>query len=129
LWRDQVRLGAFYAELADELTAFYGTRPDSAALVAGRRRIFGTARAALSSGLDGRLEIYSGAALAERELNNASVLAARMYRERLGLFDRVFEQAGGDLRTAIVRLRDAIDARPNDDPYRVVESLVQAGDS
>jgi len=129
LWRDQVRLGTFYAGLADELVAFYATRPDSAALVAGRQRIFATARAALSSGLDGQLELYSGPALAERELNNASVLAARIYRERLDLFDRVFEQAGGDLRTAILRVRDAIGARPDDDPFSVLAALARAGDS
>lgn len=129
IWRDQMRLGAFYHALAGELTTFYATHPDSVELSRGRTRIFGMAREVLRGGLDVQLEVYDGGRLAEGTLNNASVLAARFYRERLHLFDQLFEQAGGDLRTAVVRLRDAIAARPDADAFSVVASLVQRGGS
>jgi predicted aminopeptidase len=122
-WRDEVRLSRFYASLADTLTKAYAASLDGAALDRARGEIFGAARAALEGGLDGTLELYSGPGLARRPLNNATVVAGRIYRTRLELFEALYQQAGS-VRGAVERLRAAIDAQREADPYVVLERLV-----
>jgi predicted aminopeptidase len=120
-WRDEVRLSRFYADLADTLTKAYAAGPAGEALDRIRDQIFGTARAALEAGLG--LELYSGPGLARRPLNNATVVAGRIYRTRLDLFEALYQQAGS-VREAMGRLKAAIeDGRPAD-PYAVLERLV-----
>jgi predicted aminopeptidase len=122
-WRDEVRLSRFYADLADTLTQVYGAGLTGPALDRARADVFGAARAALESGLGGELERYSGAGLARRPLNNATVVAGRIYRTRLELFETLFQQAGG-VRAAIERLKAAVEREGDADPYQVLERLV-----
>lgn len=124
IWRDEVRLGRFYETLGEELEAFYAASPDSTALVEGRRRIFEAARSRLAGRVGRELEAYSGARLAERPLNNASLLAMRIYRMRLESFDRLLEWAGGDLRSAVEQLARAMETRADADPFTVLADLV-----
>jgi predicted aminopeptidase len=123
-WRDEVRLSAFYAALGDTLTRTYGAGLTGPALDSARSAVFGAARAALESGLGGTLELYSGAGLARRPLNNATVVAGRIYRTRLELFDALYQQAGR-VRAAVGRLRAAVEAESEADPYDVLERLVR----
>ncbi|MGD2135250.1 MAG: aminopeptidase [Gemmatimonadales bacterium] len=127
IWRDEMRLGRFYDALGAELAAFYAATRDSAALEAGRQAIFQAARVRLTGDLGSRLEVYSGARLAERPLNNASVLATRIYRTRLDLFDCMLEREAGDLRSTVERIVQAVTARSDEDPYAVVERLAAGG--
>jgi hypothetical protein len=93
------------------------------ALDQARAEVFGAARAALEGGLGGALELYSGAGLARRPLNNATVVAGRIYRTRLELFEALFQQAGG-VRAAIEQLKVAVEEEGDADPYEVLEGLV-----
>ncbi len=127
IWRDEVRLGAFYGSLADRLTALYDSRPSPPRLETERERLLDAARARLRGGLDGALELYDGPRLAARPLNNAVLVAARIYRTRLELFEALYERYGGDLRGAVRALGTAMTAAGDDDPFAVLERTIAAG--
>ena len=124
IMRDQQRLGAFYRELADALEQLYGSGLAEPEMERRRQALFDGAREQLRGGLDGELEAYSGSRLAANTLNNASLLAQRIYRSRLELFGQVLAAEGGDLRATVARIADALGAEPDASPFDVVERLV-----
>lgn len=107
-WRDEKRLGVFYASLARELEALYASGLSGPELEARRQEIFGRARKTLS-GL--RLEVYSPEKLGKREINNATVIAQRIYRTGLEDFDRVLDAQRGDLRAAVAEIERSVTPR------------------
>jgi predicted aminopeptidase len=124
VWRDEIRLDRFYADLAERLNRVYGSGLTGEAMEAARAAVFDSARAELNGPVGGSLEVYSGAGLARAvRLNNAGVVAARIYRTRLELFDRVLAASGGDLAAAVRRIAAAVRAARGDDPYRALERL------
>jgi predicted aminopeptidase len=127
IWHDEIRLSEFYADLADSLSALYASGAGGAALDAGRTRIFDAARAELDGSLGGTLEVYSGPGLARRPLNNASVIAARIYRTRLDVFAAVYRRADDDVRRAVTMIAAAERARGNLSPWAALERLLEGG--
>jgi predicted aminopeptidase len=123
VWRDEIRLGGFYAALVDTLRTLYASGIAGAALDSARARHFGAARSRLASGLDGTLERYQGDRLAARTLNNATVVGGTIYRTKLDLFEALYQGAGG-LREAVEKLRDAMRGRRGGDPYEVLKLLI-----
>ena len=123
LWRDQQRLAAFYEGLVQELTAIYrsGAPPDS--IARRRAQAFARARERLRTSLDGQLEVFDGPRLAERPLNNASLLAARIYLTDISAFDAVLQRYDGDLREALVAIEDAVTHRGDRDPFAAVAAI------
>ncbi|MCH7874812.1 MAG: aminopeptidase [Gemmatimonadetes bacterium] len=122
IWRDQLRLSAYYADLVEELTEVYRARPPKRELGVSRDEIFARARQRLRGALGAELEAYSGERLARRPLNNATIVAAQIYRTRLDLFERLYQRAGS-LRDAVRLLAEEIDAEPGVEPYDVLERL------
>ncbi len=124
IWRDQLRLGDFYRALVEELEALYesGLEPEETELR--RQEVFEAARERLRGPLAEEFEAYSGEMLARRPLNNASLLGARLYRSNLGLFDRLLERAGKDLRAAVEKIAAAVEERGDTPPFEVLEALV-----
>lgn len=108
-WRDELRLARYYAWLAGELTRIYGMGAAGPELQRLRLEIFGVARDRMALALAAELETVDGRRLAERPLNNAVVLAARIYRTRPDAFESLLAARGGDLRAtiALVRARTA----------------------
>jgi predicted aminopeptidase len=127
VWRDEIRLGAFYAALVDTLRATYALRLTGAALDSARALHYGAARERLATGLDGTLERYAGERLARQTLNNATVVGTTIYRTRLDLFEALYERAGRDVREAVRRLAAALDEPGERDPYAVLGTLVERG--
>ncbi|HYG65019.1 MAG TPA: aminopeptidase [Thermoanaerobaculia bacterium] len=128
LWRDEKRLGAFYTELAERLESLYAE--DLPARERERRRadLFARARAVMMGPLDRSLEVYSGKAMSRRGLNNAVVVAQRIYRTGLEDFDQIHAASGEDLRSSVSEIRRTVHlARLSrvDDPFRALAAKVQ----
>lgn len=122
VWRDEKRLGDFYWSLSGRLNALYEGDATGMALATRRDSIFEWARATLRDSL--ALEAYRGDRLAERELNNASLLAWRLYRTRLGVFDRVLELYHGDVGRALSQVQAAVGRGEGVDPFSDVERAI-----
>ncbi|MBI4420827.1 MAG: aminopeptidase [Gemmatimonadetes bacterium] len=121
-WEDEKRLGRFYGELADQLDSLYRSGGDAARLDAGRAHLFQRARDRIDRELRRQLRRYSADRLLARPLNNATVVAARIYLTRLELFDGVLAARGGDLRAAIQAIVGAV-KRGEGDPYDKLQAL------
>lgn len=123
IWEDELVLAEFYAGLAATLEAVYGHRLSGDSLRAARARVFGEASAVLTGGIGARLSLYDGARMARVPLNNARVVAARLYRTRLDVFERVLEVKGGDVRASIGAIVRAVRAAPAGDPFETVAQI------
>lgn len=107
-FRDEKRLGVFYAALARDLEALYASGLSGPKLESRRDEIFRRARKTLAGQ---RLEVYSSEKLSKREMNNATVIAQRIYRTDLEGFERVLSAENGDLRAAVAVLVTSPSAR------------------
>jgi predicted aminopeptidase len=104
-WQDEIRLSHFYDTLAVRLRRLYGSSLPRAAVLERRAEIFREARDALAGPVGGTLQTIDGRALARRPLNNAVVIAQRLYRTRLGTFEQLLREHGGDLRRTVADVR------------------------
>lgn len=91
-WRDERRLSRFYGALAARLDSLYASGAGRAALREARAHIFDEARSQLAGPVGRELETVDGARLAARPLNNAAVLATRLYLTDLGRFDALLAE-------------------------------------
>jgi predicted aminopeptidase len=103
---DEMVLGEFYAALIARLDSLYATKPDSVALQEGRTQAAAWARGQLLGPVGARLRSYRLGTLPERPINNARLIGATLYRTRLDLFDRWFEQHGQDVRRSVQGLEE-----------------------
>jgi predicted aminopeptidase len=124
IWHDELLLDQFYEALARRLTALYGAGLPAESLAVARAAVFDSARADLAGPITRQLEVYDGSWLAKIPLNNARVVAARIYRTRLPLFDAVLRVSGGSLRDAVRRIAAAVHGAA--DPYAALDRLVSA---
>ena len=124
VWRDEIRLGAFYGALVDSLRVAYAQGPSGSALDSVRAHHYGRARERLAGNLEGTLERYDGGRLAARTLNNATVVATTIYRTRLDRFEGLYQQAGGSVRRVMELMGAGIEARGHRDPFAVLDSLI-----
>jgi len=116
-WRDQVRLSRFYGEVARRLERLYATGVTGAELQRARADLYGHAADELAGAVGRQLETIDGPRLARLPLNNAVLLARRLYVKDLERFDL--------LRTGDIPLRDAIAgvrrrAADADDPWTLL---------
>ena len=118
-WRDELRLGRFYADLVARLEALYAPGIAGPALREERVRIFQAAQSQLAGPVGRTFETLNGRWLAGRPLNNAAVLAQRLYRTDLEQLDRVLAAHRGVLRAAVADVRSRLAA--GGDPWRALE--------
>jgi predicted aminopeptidase len=118
-WRDELRLGRFYADLVARLDALYASGLAGAALREVRARVFQNAQARLAGPVGAAFETLDGRWLAARPLNNAVVLAQRLYLTDLDRLDRVVTAHGGSLRAAVADVRRRLAAAG--DPWSAMD--------
>jgi hypothetical protein len=95
-----VVLSGYYTALAARLDSLYESTPDSAALANGRARIAAWAREQLQGPVAQQLRSYRIGRISERPINNAQIIAARIYRTARALRPLVSE-GGQDIRRAV----------------------------
>jgi predicted aminopeptidase len=101
-WEDDKRIAAFWAALTHTLDSAFKAHPnDRAARLAARARIYGAARRELVDSVGPELRTYPRWYVSRVKLDNAAVLARRVYASGLGDFDVLWARNHGDLRATI----------------------------
>ena len=121
-WRDERWLDVFFAELARQLDSAYAGRPSGPALDSTRQRIFGWAREQLTGPVGHQLETYDPRRFSTVPLNNAFVVAQRLYRSNLHLLEEMFVQNGANLAETIRAIQLRVLTQGDQDPFRALYS-------
>lgn len=103
-WLDEVVLSGYYEELSRRLDSLYHSAPDSAAVDRGRAELGRWAREQLEGAVGARLKTYAIGPMADRPINNARLIAARIYRTHLEVFEEWYQRHGADIRAAVAEL-------------------------
>lgn len=124
IWHDELLFGAYLSGMVAELEALYG-RPDlpSEEKIRLREEIFARGQREFADSVRPRLQVSTYASFTREPLNNALLLARRLYYQRLDLFESVFLRYGGDLRGTIEAVLAAVRDAP--EPYAAVEGLLR----
>jgi predicted aminopeptidase len=123
-WRDERTLDVFYAELARRLDSAYA-EPGAGGgekLEQLRTTLFGWAREQFRGPVGQSLETYDWRWFAQAPLNNAVVIAQRLYRMDLNLFDEVYLQNGANIAETIRAIQIRVYTQADRDPYRALYS-------
>ena len=124
-WNDDRTLGRFWTRLWEELDSAYRAHPDARdARLAARDSIYARARRLLVDSVGPKLERVDARVLPRVQLDNAALLARRIYLTELDVFDRVYEAEGRDLKRAIARVM-TLARRREDDPYAELRAWVE----
>src|SRR6266571_3663960 len=121
-WRDERTLDVFYAELARRLDSAYADTPSGDRLERTRTVLFGWARTQLTGPVGQSLETYDWRWFAQSPLNNAVVIAQRLYRMDLNMFDEIYLQSNANVAETIRAIQIRVFTQPDRDPYRALYS-------
>lgn len=113
-WEDQKRLGAFWTRVKDSLEAAYAAHPGAdgrTARIAARDSVYAWARRQLVDSVGPQLTTYPPGYASRVRLDNAALLARRVYMSDLARFDDAWEREGRDLRRTIARIVAAHEVR------------------
>lgn len=123
-WSDEKMLGAFWGSLYHSLDSAYAAYPeDRDARLAARDTIYQRARVALVFELGPRLRTVGPRYVERVRLDNAALLARRVYLTDLEIFDRVLVKENGNLLAAITRIMALARSKP-DDPFDALRAWV-----
>jgi len=104
-WEDDKLLARFWARLIGSLDSAYAAHPgDKRARIAVRDTVYARARGELVHDIAPQLKTINPLYAERVQLNNAALLARRVYASDLDLFDRIYEREGRDLRRTIGRI-------------------------
>ena len=126
-WRDERTLDVFYAELARRLDSAYAQPLDAGALADARAVLFGWARDQLTGPVGQSLETYDWRWFADAPINNAVVIAQRLYRQGLNLFEDAYLRHDADLVRTLHAIQVLVLTEPARDPYEALYSRGGAG--
>ena len=123
MWGDEVELTRFYRVLAQRLEELYSGGFETQHVLAEREVIFAAARDTLAASVGTRFKTYSKQNFLRRVINNASVIAARIYRTKLESFDAVYYQLYGNLEGTITAIATMVQENPGAEPYQLLEEF------
>jgi predicted aminopeptidase len=129
-WNDDLVLGRFWSSLFSELDSAFAAHPDSldpagakAKRMAARERIYAAARVTLRDSVVPRLSTY-GPTWAERvPLDNAVLMARRVYATGLDDFDAVYARENQSIAQSVRRIIALAKSEP-DAPYNALKAAV-----
>ncbi len=130
-WNDDLVLGKFWSSLFSELDSAFAAHPDSldpagakARRMAARERIYTAARSTLRDSVVPRLTTY-GPTWAERvPLDNAVLMARRVYATGLDDFDAVYAREDGNIAQSVRRIVALAKSKPAA-PYDALSAFVR----
>ena len=122
-WLDEVVLGEFYDSLAARLDSLYHRAAGDTALVdAGRLEAAQWARQELEDSVGPKLRTYHVGRLPDRPVNNARIIAARIYRTRLALFERWYQAHGADIAASVAAMAGLEKGADGDEAFDRLEA-------
>jgi predicted aminopeptidase len=129
-WHDEILLGAFWETLYQSIDSAFKAHPGDdgaarAARLGARDTIYRAARTDLIETLGPKLRTIGPRYLEQVPLDNAALLARRVYLTHLELFDDVYEREGEDVRRAVTRIIELAKREPKD-PYGAIERWLGA---
>ncbi len=125
-WEDDKLLGRFYTQLYATLDSAFTAHPDDReARLRARQAIYADARRRLRTELAPRLTTWPPGLLDRIQLDNAALLARRIYVTDLDLFDEVYAREGSDLGRARERIISLAKSRP-DAPFAALRDWLGA---
>jgi predicted aminopeptidase len=132
-WEDEKLLGTFWATLYHSIDSAFAAHPGDggaarAARLAARDTLYRLARIDLVETLGPKLRTVGPRYLERVPLDNAALLARRVYLTDLPSFDAVYAREGGDLRRAVTRVVGLARSRP-EDPYGAIRDYLGKGSS
>jgi len=114
-WLDDKVLARFWAQLYHVVDSAFKAHPtDSLARLAARDTLYSRARRLLVDSVGPQLRTIPATALARVRLDNAALLAHRLYNTDLDLFDQVWARENGDLRRTIKLVIDLAKLKPKE---------------
>lgn len=116
-WLDEVLLGGFYTRLADRLDSLYRAAPDSAAVDSGRAEAGAWARDRLQE-LAPEFRTYRIGPMSARPVNNARIIAARIYRSHLDLFEEWYQQHGARVDSSVAALKRLMEGVEGEEAFQ-----------
>jgi predicted aminopeptidase len=125
-WRDEKRLASFYTALEAELRRVYSSGLSGPALERRRQEVFRRAREGMAGPLGRTLEVYDGKRLSRRPLNNAWLIAHRIYSTGLNELDQIYEIENRDLRAGVRQIVRSIRRNPSLRPKEALARTIQA---
>jgi predicted aminopeptidase len=104
-WEDDKLLASFWTRVIKSLDSAYAAHPtDKQARITARDTVYIHTRVALVNEIAPRLKTISPLYAERVQLNNAALLARRVYASDLDVFDRIYDREGHDLRRSIGRV-------------------------
>jgi len=123
-WADEKLLARFWAALYHRVDSAFKAHPtDSLARLAARDSIYAQARRTLVDSLGPAFRTISPRALERVRLDNAALLAHRIYDTDLDVFDALWASEHGDLRRTVQRIIQLAKSRTKD-PFGALRDSV-----
>src|SRR5882672_397625 len=115
-------LARFWTRVIKSLDSAYAAHPsDKEARIAARDTVYARTRVALVNEIAPQLKTISPLYAERVQLNNAALLARRVYATDLDVFDRVYEKEGRDLKRSIGRIIGLAKSEPKA-PFSALEN-------
>jgi predicted aminopeptidase len=130
-WEDEKALGRFWADLYARVDSAFKAHPGDEPLhvaerIAVRDSLFGEAKRTLVQQLGPRLKTISVRAIERVRLDNAILMARRVYLTDLDVFDALLAKNGGNLRRTIQAIIEAVKGDKKQ-PFEAVRRLANGG--
>jgi predicted aminopeptidase len=123
-WEDDKLLARFWSRVITSLDSAYAAHPESKeARIAVRDTIYMRTRAALIGEIAPQFKRINPRYAERVPLDNASLLARRVYASDLDVFDLIYEKEGRDLKRAIGRVIGLAKANPKE-PFAALRRWV-----